>query len=239
MDVYGVTPILNVANLEQSFAWFEKLGWRKRWAYGDPPNFGAVGNTQCEIFLCQDGQGCRRDPSPGQATDENTSGNWMCWLVGSPAEVDAAYADALRHGLTVLEPPADKPWNLRECLLRHPDGHTFRIGAGLESGQHIIVTEPKLEIERVDVPVRLEVRLAAALRDLAAHKGMTLGQCLEETLLHTFERSAGGGVASPHTESTLDYIQQLKAEHSMDYDGHASYRFVEKPPPDLARLTAK
>jgi hypothetical protein len=28
---------------------------------------------------------------------------------------------------------------------------------------------------------------------------MTLGETLEETLLHTFEQVPGGGVASPHT----------------------------------------
>ena len=29
MKVQGLTPILNVANLDESFAWFEKLGWKK------------------------------------------------------------------------------------------------------------------------------------------------------------------------------------------------------------------
>lgn len=229
MNVYGNTPILNVSNLEESFAWFEKLGWRKRWAYGDPPDFGAVGNTQCEIFLCLDGQGFRRGLVPEAALGDDTSGCWICWLVGSPAEVDAAYVSALQHGMTITEPPADRPWNLRECLVQHPDGHTFRIGAGIGTGQHIIVTEPKLEIKRVDVPVRLETRLAAILLDLAMHKGMTVSECLEEILLHTFERVAGGGVASPHTESTIDYIEALKTRHGVDYDSHASYRFSEKP----------
>lgn len=229
MDVYGVTPILNVSILEESFAWFDKLGWRKRWAWGDPPDFGAVGNTQCEIFLCLDAQGCRGRRLPGPAQAGDPSGTWLCWLVASPAQVEAAYAAALKHGMTVTGSPVDQPWHMREFQLQHPDGHIFRVGAGLGSDQDIIATEPKLEIDRVDVPVRLETRMAAVLTDLAAHKGMTLSECLEETLLHTFERVAGGGVASPHTESTLDYIQALKTRHGMDYDCHASYRFLEKP----------
>jgi hypothetical protein len=88
--------------------------------------------------------------------------------------------------------------------------------------------EPKLEIERVDVPVRLERRLAAALIDLAAHKRMTVSECLEETLLHTFDMTPDGGVPSPHTRSQLEHIQELKRKHGIDYDSHASYRFVEK-----------
>jgi len=34
-------------------------------------------------------------------------------------------------------------------------------------------------------------------------------------------------VASPHTKRDLKYIQKLKAKHGIDYDSHASYRFVE------------
>lgn len=56
---------------------------------------------------------------------------------------------------------------------------------------------------------------------------MSLTNCLEETLLHTFE-PLGDGVASPHTKGDLRYIQELKRKHGIDYDSHASYRFVEK-----------
>jgi hypothetical protein len=35
-------------------------------------------------------------------------------------------------------------------------------------------------------------------------------------------------VASPHTQRTLRYIQELKARHGIDYDSHGSYSFVEK-----------
>jgi hypothetical protein len=80
----------------------------------------------------------------------------------------------------------------------------------------------------VDVPLRLEKRLAALLYDLAQHKRMNLSSCVEEILLHTNE-PLGDGVASPHTRRTLRYIQQLKQKHGIDYDSHASYRFVEEP----------
>jgi hypothetical protein len=76
---------------------------------------------------------------------------------------------------------------------------------------------------------RIEKRLAALLNDLARHKSMSVGEMLEETILHTFEKAPRGGVASPHTEKTLAYIRELKAKHGVDYDTHASYRFVEQP----------
>ena len=36
-----------------------------------------------------------------------------------------------------------------------------------------------------------------------------------------------GGVASPHSKGDLERIQELKERHGIDYDTHATYRFVE------------
>ena len=74
MHAKHITPILNVSDMEQSFAWFQALGWGKCWDWGDPPTFGSVGSGECEIFMCLNGQGHRQDP-PGPYT-QNT-GVWM------------------------------------------------------------------------------------------------------------------------------------------------------------------
>jgi len=131
MKLERLIPILNVSNIEESFAWFEKLGWQKGWDFGDPPTFGGVCSGDAEIFLCQDGQGARGGPMPRHEGDDDTRGVWMSWFLSSPAEVDATHELAVAHGLTVTWPPTDEPWGVRECHIRHPDGHTFRLGAGL------------------------------------------------------------------------------------------------------------
>jgi hypothetical protein len=41
-------------------------------------------------------------------------------------------------------------------------------------------------------------------------------------ILHTNE------AAGPHTKATLRHIEELKRKHGIDYDCHASYRFVER-----------
>ena len=51
---------------------------------------------------------------------------------------------------------------------------------------------------------------------------MSVDSCLEEMLLHTNE-----GVG-PHTKTTLQFIEELKKKHGIDYDCHASYRVVEE-----------
>lgn len=42
MSAHKVNPILNVSDFASSVEWFEKLGWRKLWDWGDPATFGAV-----------------------------------------------------------------------------------------------------------------------------------------------------------------------------------------------------
>ena len=131
MNVKGLTPILNVSDITATFEWFAKLGWEEAWHWGEPPGFAAVCNGKVEIFLCQGGQGSRGGPMPQFLGDDETGGVWMSWWLESPATVDEAYQLALKHGMTVTMPPTDEPWNVREFHLRHPDGHTFRVSAGL------------------------------------------------------------------------------------------------------------
>jgi hypothetical protein len=120
------------------------------------------------------------------------------------AVIVSAIVDALRD------------YGIRDYVVRDLHGYY------LTFGHHLFNTGPSIAIDRVDVPVRLEKRLAALLQDLAKHKRMSVNSCLEEMLLHTNE-----GVG-PHTQTTLRYIEELKKKHGIDYDSHASYRFVEK-----------
>ena len=48
MEVKVITPILNVSDIQQSFKWFQKLGWQKGWDWGEPPTFGGVCSGDCE-----------------------------------------------------------------------------------------------------------------------------------------------------------------------------------------------
>jgi catechol 2,3-dioxygenase-like lactoylglutathione lyase family enzyme len=133
MHAKGLTPILNVSNIGQSFAWFERLGWKKLWDWGDPPGFGAVGSGECEIFLCQDGQGGRghgglKSTFGHDSDDAADKGVWMSIWVD---DVDAIHRHCLDQGLDVAFPPTDMPWGVREMHLRHPDGHVFRISRGI------------------------------------------------------------------------------------------------------------
>jgi catechol 2,3-dioxygenase-like lactoylglutathione lyase family enzyme len=204
-----LTPILYVQDFAVSKQYYtEKLLFELAWEWDSPPTFGCVRLGKAEIFFSQGGQG-----APGM---------WLCVFLD---DVDSYYERIKALGAEVIHGPRDEPWGMREMHVRDPNDHVIRFGHGIPSRQ------PKLEIERVALTVRIEKRLVALIEDVARHKEMTLGEMLEETLLHSIEPLPGGGVASPHTAATHAYIQKLREQYGIDYDCHASYRFVETSTP--------
>ena len=182
----------------------KKLGFTLGFTWEDPPTFAGVNLGEVQIFLS------KGTPDP--------KGCMVNFVVG---DADELFEFQRANGVEVVEAPADRPYGLRDYAVRDLHGYV------LSFGHYIYNVGPAVEIERVDVPVRLEKRLAGVLQDLAEHKKMSVSSLLEEILLHTSE-PLGDGVASPHTRSQLRYIQKLKEKHGIDYDCHASYRFVEK-----------
>ena len=181
-----------------------RLGFEEGFTWGDPVvTIAGVNLGDVQVFL-------ERGTPP-------SGGSAVYFVVG---DVDQLYAYHQANGLDIVEPLGDREYGLRDYTVRDPYGYF------LGFGQYIYSAGEPIPIERVDVPVRLEKRLAALLYDLAAHKRMSLSSCLEEILLHTSE-PLGDGVASPHTKAQLRYIQELKRKHGIDYDSHASYRWVE------------
>jgi catechol 2,3-dioxygenase-like lactoylglutathione lyase family enzyme len=212
-----LTPILYVKEFAAAAKYYtEKLLFHLAWEWGRPPTFGCVSLGRVEIFFCQGAQG--------------NPGTWLCVFLG---DVDGYCERIKRLGANVIYGPKDEPWGMREIHVRDPNGHVIRFGQGIPA------REPKLEIERVPVTARIEKRLVALIEDVARHKDMTLGEMLEETLLHSMEEVPLGGVASPHTAHTHAYIQELRKKHRLDYDCHANYRFVEKKPRSAKKTKAK
>jgi hypothetical protein len=96
-----------------------------------------------------------------------------------------------------------------------------------EEGQ---VAETPQTIERVQLGVRMEVKLVKVLKGLAEFNGETLGQLLERVVLHSFAPllgEEGEWSASPHSKRALQAIDDLKRVYDMDYDVHAIWRVPE------------
>jgi catechol 2,3-dioxygenase-like lactoylglutathione lyase family enzyme len=194
-------PALRVPDIAAALEFYtNKLGFEFGFTWGEPAEIAGVNLGDVQLFL-EHGT-----PAP--------QGCAVYFVIGN---ADELFEYQRANGVDVVEPPGDRPYGLRDYRIRDLNGYE------LGFGHHIFTDGPPIEIERVDVVMRLETRLAALLRDLAEYKHMSLTSCLEETLLHTLD-----GVG-PHTKADLRHIEKLKQKHGIDYDSHGSYRFVEKP----------
>jgi len=112
----GIVPILRVADLEASVAYYvECLGFNVQWR-ADP--VASVGRDGATLMLC--------------AGDQGQAGTWV-W--GATSDVDALYEELRGRGARLRHPPTNYPWGSRECQVSDPDGHVLRFGADLRLGE--------------------------------------------------------------------------------------------------------
>lgn len=109
-------PILYSTDIKKSLQYYtEVLGFENSWEWGDPVDFGGIAKDGVEIFFCLHGQG--------------RPGTWIAIIVD---DVDAYYNTIKEKGASILSPPEDKAWNMREMFVQAPDGHILRIGQRIE-----------------------------------------------------------------------------------------------------------
>lgn len=142
-----ITPILNVSDVPESIAWFEKIGWQRNFTWnhagmiedmadGDDngvADFAGVGSGNAQIFLCLNHQGPRGTTMPLQVQNSNLEpgGIWVSIWASSPEDLAKLYQAAVENGMQIGLEPTDQPWGAREFRIIHPDGHTLRVNAVL------------------------------------------------------------------------------------------------------------
>lgn len=116
MKFNKAVPILYSTDVARSLAYYtDVLGFEHRWDWESPPSFGGVVKDEVELFFCLEDQG--------------QPGTWLSIMVD---DVDAYYEDIKAKGAVIVMPPTDEPWNMREMLVKDPDGHILRMGHSIE-----------------------------------------------------------------------------------------------------------
>ena len=112
-DFECVTPILRVRDFGAAIDYYvDKLGFMKKWDWGEPPIFGCVSRGKVEIYLCEGAQG-----QPGM------------WLSVFVRDVDALHREYVRSGAMIRQAPTNLPGGVREMNVEDLDGHRLRMGS--------------------------------------------------------------------------------------------------------------
>jgi uncharacterized glyoxalase superfamily protein PhnB len=120
-QIHGVQPVLPVANVVAAADWFcQTLGFAVDFFHGEPAFYARVklGDRSWGDPIYIHLQQTNKPIQPCGETRLH---------VGH--DIDGLHAHVLARGATVLQPPADQPWGLREMTLQTPDGHHLVLGA--------------------------------------------------------------------------------------------------------------
>lgn len=104
--------ILYSNDIARSLAYYtDVLGFEEKWEWDNPATFAGVAKDSVEIFFCKQ--------------DMGHPGTWLCIVLD---DVDAYYEQIKEKGAEILAPPVSREWNMREMLVKDPDGHMIRFG---------------------------------------------------------------------------------------------------------------
>jgi predicted enzyme related to lactoylglutathione lyase len=122
----GISPVLLVANLDRSVAYFrDKLGFECA-VFGEPPNFAAASRDEATILLALTDQPERIVPH-WQIVDMT----WNAYMRVDDA--DAVYEEVQRRGAAIDYTIYDAPHGFREFGVQDPDDHDIAFGQPLDA----------------------------------------------------------------------------------------------------------
>jgi catechol 2,3-dioxygenase-like lactoylglutathione lyase family enzyme len=183
-----------------------KLGFKLGFTWGEPPETAGVNLGDVSIHLALG------EPTP------NPAGCAVYFVIG---DADELYDFHRANGVAIVNPHRRSA--LRIARLHRPRSPRLRTRLWTSHLPPWLSRQSRAGGTPV-APGETPRRVDAGSGGAQAH--MSLSSCFEEILLHTCE-PLGDGVASPHPKATLRHIQELKRKHDINYDCHASYRFIE------------
>jgi uncharacterized glyoxalase superfamily protein PhnB len=113
-------PVICTADVEGTILWFgQTLGFQREWSYGEPAVYAGLKAGSAVLYLCS-------DPETASAIKEKGLGpDVFLWVTN----IDAVFAQHRANGAEIIEELALRPWGVRQCVIREPNGYKLKIAA--------------------------------------------------------------------------------------------------------------
>lgn len=197
-QIHSVQPVLPVPDVAAAADWFCRvLGFELDFLHGEPVVHGRVklgdrsNGDPVYIHLS-------RREGPIQPCGETRL------HVGH--DIDGLHAHIVSAGGTVLQPPTDQPWGLREMVVQGPSGHPLVLAA--EVGPMLAIELPRPVIACYRPKPGQEAVLQELVRDhvpalrrlgLATDRAPIAMRAADGTLVEVFEWTSAQAIAAAHT----------------------------------------
>jgi uncharacterized glyoxalase superfamily protein PhnB len=121
VQMRGHAPCLMVADVIKANSYYaDRLGFRSPRMWGDPPTFCIAQRDGLELMLAQ--------VDPGRKVHPNSENDGRIDVYFWVNDADALHREFRVSGAEVVCEPEDQPYDMREFLVRDPDGHVLAFG---------------------------------------------------------------------------------------------------------------
>jgi catechol 2,3-dioxygenase-like lactoylglutathione lyase family enzyme len=118
--------VLAVPDMDASAQYFrDVLGFRVDWIDASDWQLVSLGSVRIMLGMCP------RALPASEVGDHNFFGYLEV------DDVDSLHSEWARKGALILEPPTDRPYGMRECIVSTPDGHRFVVGHASSQERHV------------------------------------------------------------------------------------------------------
>jgi catechol 2,3-dioxygenase-like lactoylglutathione lyase family enzyme len=125
-------PILPARDLDETRAFYEKLGFTPWWGARGPWEYEIVSRGHLVVHFFA---------APGLTPSENAT---SCYWRAKDADQfyqELVALDLPSEGIPRLTAPADRPWGMREFALVDPSGNLVRVGHDLDADSAYVPRE--------------------------------------------------------------------------------------------------
>jgi GNAT superfamily N-acetyltransferase/uncharacterized glyoxalase superfamily protein PhnB len=185
------TAVLACADVQQAVDFYcQTLGFKQHWLWEDPPAFAAVGMGEIEIFLQLHPDVARRVEGHGHYFQVD--------------DVETLHAQHVAASAPIVEPLANKPWGMREYVVRDLSGYHLRFGGPPK------YQRPPTATASLPAHIKLDVRVPSIEEyvDLCASVGWARHRpSMEDALAHTLVGVIATDTRDPRTPATVGMVR--------------------------------
>lgn len=155
LQLNGSEAIFAVADVPAAIRFYRDiLGFESEWTWGDPASFGGVRWAGIHIMFCL-------QPELARKVEGHQHGFFL-------DDIDALHELHRSRGAPIIEPIDNKPWGVREYIVRDPNGYHLRFGGPhRHEGRTCDVSMPAFVriVERVPTAEELAICIGAPRTD--------------------------------------------------------------------------
>jgi len=119
----NAVPVIGTADVLKTISYFETtLGFKKQWAWGDPPTYAAVRSGGALLYISSDAA------LAAAIRERKLTPDIFLWVTG----IDRVYAQHRANAAEIVEDLATRPWGARQYAIREPNGYLLKIAEDSE-----------------------------------------------------------------------------------------------------------